>query len=92
MTTSFCQKGSERKRRCLVDEEARAGDETSFTADGIPLNQFIDFKYLGRIITVTDDDWPAVVSNLRKARQKWARFTGFLGGEGVHARTLGQIY
>ena len=41
---------------------------------------------------VTIDDWPAVVSNLRKARRKWARLTRVLSREGVDARTSGQIY
>jgi hypothetical protein len=30
------------------------------------------FKYLGRIVTVTDSDIPAVLNNLRKARSRWA--------------------
>ena len=42
--------------------------------------------------TEADDNWPAVVINLRKSRRKWARLKRFLGREGVDARTLGQVY
>ena len=71
MTMAFCRWRSERKQCCLAEEEARAVDETSITSYGIPLSPVTSFKCLGRIIMVEDEDWPAVVSNLRKSRRKW---------------------
>ena len=91
MTTAFCRQGAERKWRPLLEEEARSGVETVFTADVIPLSQFTTFKYLGWIITAADDNWPALVGNLRKARQKWAQLTRVLGREGADARNSGHI-
>ena len=41
-----------------------------------------EFRYLGRVMTNTDDDWPAVAGNLRKARVSW-------GGAGEDLRTGG---
>ena len=70
MTTAFYQWGAESKRRRLVEEEARAGFETEITEYGIPLALVTYLKYLGRIITNTDDEWPAVVSHLHKASHK----------------------
>ena len=29
------------------------------------------FRYLGRVMTADDDDWPSVVGNLQKARKIW---------------------
>ena len=29
------------------------------------------FKYLGILLDRSDDDWPAVLHNIRKARQVW---------------------
>ena len=26
----------------------------------------LEFRYLGRLLTATDDDWPAVAGNLQK--------------------------
>ena len=65
-------------QRSLEEEEAWVWDEKTFTADGIPLSQVISFTYLGRILTATDDYWPAVVRNLRKARREWKQLTRVL--------------
>ena len=35
-----------------------------------PLEMVSVFKYIGRVITASDDYWPAVVVNMRKA---WRR-------------------
>ena len=92
MTTALCQRGAKRKWLRLAEEEERAGAETAFTSDGIPLAPVTSFKYLGQILTKADDDWPSVVRNLRKARRKWVWLTRVLGREGADARILGQIY
>ena len=92
MTTVFCQQVADRKRCCPAEEESRAGAETAFRVDGIPLAQVTSFKYLSWIITSADDDWPEVVINLRKARQKLALKKRALGRERGDYQTLGQIY
>ena len=42
-----------------------------------------EFRYLGRVMTNTDDDCPAVAGNLRKARVTWGRLARILGREGA---------
>ena len=91
MTTASCQRSAERKRRSLMEEEVRAVAETVFTSDEIPLFQVTSFKYLGQILMEVDNNWPVVVSNLRKARRNWAQLTRVLGREGVDSWTFGQI-
>ena len=44
------------------------------------------FKYLGRVMTVGEDNWPAVVGNLRKDQKIWARLTRILVREGADLR------
>ena len=51
-------------------KEAWEGKETSFWEYGFPLANMEVFKYIGRIIPATHDDWISVVSNLRKSRKK----------------------
>ena len=75
-----------------MEEEARARAETAIMAYGIPLVPVTSFKNLGRILTAAENGWPAVVSNLRKERRKWAQLIRVLGREGEDAPTLGQIY
>ena len=41
----------------------------SLEACGISLERIKPFKYLGRILPASENDWPAVVSNLQKARK-----------------------
>ena len=69
--TAECVKGVERKKQRLVDTETRENSEQAFEAYGATIESVSEFKYLGRILTATEDDWKAVVGNLRKARQKW---------------------
>ena len=45
-----------------------ATSETAFHAYRTKMRAVTDFKYLGRVLTDTDDDWPAVAGNIRKAR------------------------
>ena len=49
-------------------------------------------KYLGRVLSEADNNWPEVVGNLRRARKKWARMTRVLSREGEDAWTSGKIY
>ena len=50
------------------------------------------FKYLGWVLRAVDDNWPAVVGNLRKARKSWAWLTRSLGWEGANRRVSGMFF
>ena len=41
------------------------------------------FKNLGRVLSATDDDWPAVIRNLKKARKVWKKISKNLSREGA---------
>ena len=62
------------------------------TSYGIPLTPVTSSKYLGRVLSAADNDWPEVVHKLWRARQKWARLYLVLIREGADAQTLGRIY
>ena len=49
------------------------------------------FKYLGRILTAGDDDWPEVAGNLEKAQKSWGRLKRILSREGVDKRVLRNV-
>ena len=51
-----------------------------------------DFRYLGRVLTDTDDDWPAVAGNIRKARASWGRLVRVLGREGADPKVSRSFY
>ena len=47
------------------------------------------FKYLGRVLTAEDDNWPAVTGTLRKYRNIWMRMTKILSREGADPKVSG---
>ena len=49
------------------------------------------FKYLGRILTEGDDDWPELAGNLVKARKRWGGIQGILSREGATKRVSGNF-
>ena len=51
-----------------------------------------EFKYLGRILTATKDDCPAVVRNLGKARRSWGSLSQVLGREGAEPKVSRAFY
>ena len=79
VVTAFCRQGAERKGRCLAEYESKERSETAFTEYGIPLAHVTSFKYLRRILTAEDDDWPEMVKNRWKASQKWERLMRVMG-------------
>ena len=76
--TALCNKGAERKRRRIAEAELRDITERAFEAYGKPMETVLTFKYLGRVMTAGDDDWPAVAGNLLKARKIWGRLSQIL--------------
>ena len=90
--TDICSRVEELKREWIDSGESRAGYEMDLTTYGHPLMAVSSFKYLGRVLSASDDDWPVVVSNTRKAHNDWASLSMVLGQEGVDTRTQGNFY
>ena len=52
----------------MAEEEDRAVTSREFITYGLPLEMVTYFKYLGRVLSVEDVDWPTVFQNIVKAR------------------------
>ena len=63
----------------MTETEMQENSEREFHAYGKPMEAVSEFSYLGRLLTATDDDWPAVAGNIRKARVSWGRLARVLG-------------
>ena len=72
-----------------MTEDMRERLARAFQAYGRPLETVKHFKYLGRVLRDSDDDWMEVVGNLRKVRTSWARLSIILGREGASTRVSG---
>ena len=51
-----------------------------------------EFKYLGRLITDSENDWLAVIENLRKAWRRWSWMLRILGRYVSDPWTSGNFY
>ena len=93
LATAFYRWVMERKWRRLAEEESWEGTDRALTSYRFPLSQVASFKYMWLVLAAEYNNCPAVVRNLRRARQKWARLNRLLGGGGgVDYLTLGHIY
>ena len=76
----MCAQGWERKCKHQEAEETQEGDEVAvFHTYGRPLSTISPLKYTGRVITSVDDEWAAVILNLRKVRKRWVLIPHILG-------------
>ena len=88
--TNQCRTGAERKIRRLAAAEGEAETERAFNAYGKRMQSVKEFRYLGRILTSTDDDWPEVARNLQKERATWGRMARIMGREGADPKVSRQ--
>ena len=66
--------------------------ERAFHTYGKPMEAVSEFRYLGRLLTATDEDWLAVAGNIRKARVSWGRLARVLGREGADPKVSRSFY
>ena len=52
----------------MATEEVEADLFVAITAYGSPLMEVSSFKYMGRFLSASDDDWPELIPNLGRAR------------------------
>ena len=57
-----------------------------------PIKNVSSFKYLGRVLSANDNDLPAIVANVRRARQQWGQVAQLLVHEGVSTATMSYFY
>ena len=70
-------------------EEERKVTVRDFRVYGRPLEMATSFKYLGRVISATGDEWPEVVRNLAWAKTVWRRMSRILRREGATPQVSG---
>ena len=52
----------------LGEREAQPSTDMEFNDYRHPLKMVSSFKYLGRVLSASDNDWPTVVANIMKER------------------------
>ena len=64
LATARCDRGVERKRRRMSEEEMWESSERAFQAYVAPLDNVTAFKYLGRAMTAGYDNYLALAGEL----------------------------
>jgi hypothetical protein len=90
--TIVCKQGNEQKRKREEDQKRQSTTDMPFYVDDKAINTVDCFKYLGRWLDENDNDLTAVRANIKKARDRWARFSRVLFREGADMRTMGIFY
>jgi hypothetical protein len=85
-TSQTCRDGQARRAQWEAREKIRQACKRLFCVNGVPLQRVDTFKYLGRPLASTDDDWPAIHGNLAKARKQWGMIRQVLVRENANAR------
>ena len=70
----------------------RENSEQAFHTYVKPMEAVSEFCYLWRLLTATDDDWPTVAGNIRKAGVSWGRLVRVLGREGADPKVSRSFY
>ena len=53
----------------------------TFQDYGRPLEAVLEFKYIGRVTTASDYNWPVLVENLSNYQSWWEQISRILGRE-----------
>ena len=76
----------------MEEEEAQVGAVMDLWDYDRPLETVLSFKYLGRLLTSTDDEWIDAIANPWKSRKSQSLLDRILGQEGVDTWTSGRFY
>ena len=76
----------------MAEAELRDSTERASKVYGKPLETVSRFKYLGRVMTAVDDNWPAVAVNKLKAWKSWGRLSRILSREEADKRVSGNFF
>ena len=72
---------------CLEAMFSLTAEEEAARIEGVEV-----FRYLGRLMDPSNNDWPEVLHNTRKARQVWGRIGKLLQREGTEPAVLEKFY
>ena len=86
------QDGDGTKKETSGGGGERENSEWAFHAYGNQMKAVTEFRYLRRLLTATDDDWPAVACNIWKARAIWGQLALVLEREGEDPKVSQSFY
>ena len=90
--TRLCAQGQRLRQSRKRALSYRRENETLFHVEGQVLDRVEHFRYLGRVISHTNSDWPAIFRQLTRARQRWAMIARVVAKLQIPAKAAGMFY
>jgi hypothetical protein len=92
LASNACAQLSSHHQGILREAAKIEARKVSFTVSSHSLSSVDQFRYLGRILADDDSDSPAIMANLKKARDCWARIHLLLRREGASLKYMTRFY
>ena len=92
MNSMVCRAAADHQQQQRAVLRATQALDRTFTVYGEELENVHSFKYLGRILSTTDNDCLALTWNLAKSRKQWARVSTVLAREGAKPKVSAMFY
>ena len=67
----WCRSGTAQRHKDHLLATRRLAQEMTIRALGSDLEKLPVFKYLGRVMSCSNSDWPTLYKNVQKARAQW---------------------
>jgi Reverse transcriptase (RNA-dependent DNA polymerase) len=90
--TELCRKGMRRRANRAAERAAFEACGVTFTLNNELLEKVDTFRYLGRLLSYTNSDWPTIYHNLKKAQQWWGMVARVLVRDGASPAAMGMFY
>jgi len=84
-----CRRGRKLYQKRVQANRLRRQMVQVITIGGVPLGAVQTCQYLGRQLACNDNDWPAIQTQLKKARSRWGSLSRILVREGATPRVSG---
>ena len=92
LASRTCRELTAQRRQHEVAAASAAALQPTFTAYSDELRRMEQFNYLGRVMSMDNNDVPTMRRNLKKARKTWGRLCKVLEKEEVSSKLAGMFY
>ena len=76
--TKIFKEMKDRNDRIIENKSNKHAIRTVMTIEDEPIERVSEFRYLGRMIADSNDDWLAILTNIKKYRIRWGRLAKVL--------------
>jgi hypothetical protein len=81
-----------RRDRRAAERAAYEATGVVFHLNNVQLEKVDTFRYLGRLLSYNNSDWPTLFYNLKKAQQRWGMVSRVLVRDGASTHAMGLFY